>query len=88
MLPNAHTVPLSFLDSLFTSVSSVCVTGLTVVNTSTAFTTLGKIIILCLIQIGGLGIMTFTGLFSYIFTSSSSFRERLLSQGDLFIPII
>jgi len=78
MLPNAHTVPLSFLDSLFTSVSSVCVTGLTVVNTSDAFTTLGKIIILCLIQIGGLGIMTFTGLFSYIFTSSSSFRERLL----------
>ncbi|MCE5347042.1 MAG: ATPase [Bacteroidales bacterium] len=78
MLPNAHTVPLSFLDSLFTSVSSVCVTGLTVVNTSTAFTTLGKIIILCLIQIGGLGIMTFTGLFSYIFTSSSSFRERFL----------
>lgn len=78
MLPKAHAVPLSFLDSLFTSVSAVCVTGLIVVNTSTAFTTLGKIIILCLIQIGGLGIMTFTSLFSYIFTTSSSFRERLL----------
>ena len=78
MLPKAHNVQLSYLDSLFTSVSAVCVTGLVVVDTATTFTILGKIIILCLIQIGGLGIMTFTGFFSYIFISSSSFRERLL----------
>lgn len=78
MLPNAHSGTLSYLDSLFTSVSAVCVTGLTVVNTATAFTPLGKIIIVCLIQIGGLGIMTFTGFFSYIFTASSSLRDRLL----------
>ena len=78
MLPKAHTVPLTFLDSLFTSVSAVCVTGLVVVDTATAFTPLGKIIILCLIQIGGLGIMTFTGFFSFIFASGSSFRDRLL----------
>ena len=78
MLPKAHTLPLTFLDSLFTSVSAVCVTGLVVVDTATSFTTLGKIIILCLIQIGGLGIMTFTGFFSFIFASSSSFRDRLL----------
>jgi len=78
MLPNAHTLPLTYLDSLFTSVSAVCVTGLVVVNTATFFTPLGKIIIICLIQIGGLGIMTFTGFFSFIFASSSSFRDRLL----------
>jgi trk system potassium uptake protein TrkH len=79
LLPKAHTGQLTFLNSLFTSVSAVCVTGLTVVNTSTAFTDLGKIIILCLIQIGGLGIMTFTGFFSYIFTSSgASLRNKLL----------
>ena len=78
MLPNAHTLPLTFLDSFFTSVSAVCVTGLVVVDTATSFTPLGKIIILCLIQIGGLGIMTFTGFFSFIFASSSSFRDRLL----------
>ena len=78
MLPNAHTLPFTFLDSLFTSVSAVCVTGLVVVDTATSFSLLGKIIILCLIQIGGLGIMTFTGFFSFIFTSSSSFRDRLL----------
>jgi trk system potassium uptake protein len=79
LLPRAHFGQLSYIDSLFTSVSAVCVTGLVVVDTATAFTTLGKIIILCLIQIGGLGIMTFTGFFSYIFTTSgSSFRDRLL----------
>jgi trk system potassium uptake protein len=78
MLPTAHTIPITFLDSLFTSVSAVCVTGLIVVDTATTFTALGKIIVLCLIQIGGLGIMTFTGFFSFIFASSSSFRDRLL----------
>ncbi len=78
MMPRAHEGHLSWLDSLFTSVSAVCVTGLVVVDTATTFTTVGKIIILCLIQIGGLGIMTFTGFFSYIFTSGSSFRDNLL----------
>ncbi len=78
MMPKAHTGSLSYIDSLFTSVSAVCVTGLIVVDTSTSFTTLGKIIILCLIQVGGIGIMTFTGFFSYIFTAGSSFRDRLL----------
>lgn len=78
MLPRSHTLPLSFLDAFFTSASAVCVTGLIVVDTSTAFTALGKTIILCLIQVGGLGIMTFTGFFSYIFTSGSSYRDRLL----------
>jgi len=78
MLPKAHTQQLSYLNALFTSTSAVCVTGLVVVDTATAFTPLGKIIILSLIQIGGLGIMTFTGFFSYIFTGSASFRERMV----------
>lgn len=78
MLPNAHTLPISYLDSLFTSASAVCVTGLVVVDTATAFTPLGKIIIMCLIQIGGLGIMAFTGFFGYIFTGSASFKDRIL----------
>ncbi len=78
MLPKAHNIPITFLDSLFTSVSAVCVTGLVVVDTASAFTPLGKIIILSLIQIGGLGIMTFTGFFSFVFSSGSSFRDRLM----------
>jgi trk system potassium uptake protein len=77
-LPNAQAVPVKLVDTLFTSTSAVCVTGLTVVDTADAFTDLGKIIILILIQIGGLGIMTVAGFFSYIFTSQSTLNERLL----------
>jgi trk system potassium uptake protein TrkH len=51
---------LSWLDALFTSTSAVCVTGLAVVNTASHFSATGQVIILCLIQIGGLGIMTIT----------------------------
>jgi len=83
MLPNSRTVPVSFLDSIFTSVSAVCVTGLTVVNTDASFTLMGKVILMCLMQIGGLGMMTFTGFFSYIFTSKSTLQERMLLQ-DIF----
>lgn len=83
MLPKTHTQPLSYLDALFTSTSAVCVTGLIVVDTSAAFTTTGKIIILSLIQIGGLGIMTFTGFFAYVFTGSASFRERVMLKDIL-----
>lgn len=79
LLPKAHIGQLFYIDALFTAVSAVCVTGLVVADTATVFTMLGKIIIISLIQIGGLGIMTFTGFFGYIFTSSgSTFRDRLL----------
>ena len=78
MLPKAHFQPISFLDALFTSVSAVCVTGLEVTDTATSFTMLGQVIILILFQLGGLGIMTFTVFFSFIFTSSSSFRDGIL----------
>ncbi|MCW9707421.1 TrkH family potassium uptake protein [Fodinibius salsisoli] len=55
---------LSFVNALFTSTSAVCVTGLIVVDTATHFTTLGQSIILVLIQLGGLGIITFATLFA------------------------
>jgi len=51
-----------FVDALFTSTSAVCVTGLVVVDTGTAFTRFGQAVIVGLIQVGGLGIMTFTAL--------------------------
>lgn len=53
-------IPISWVDAFFTAVSSVCITGLTVLDTGTQFTALGQIIILILIQLGGLGIITFT----------------------------
>jgi potassium uptake TrkH family protein len=78
-LPNATTSPIRFVDALFTSTSAVCVTGLTVVDTATRFTTLGKSIILILIQIGGIGIMTVTSFFGFFFKGgSASFSERFV----------
>lgn len=83
-LPNATVKPISFIDALFTSTSAICVTGLVVVDTATRFTALGKSIILMLIQIGGIGIMTFTSFFGFFFKGgSSSFSERLVLS-DLF----
>ena len=54
--------PLSWLDALFTATSAVCVTGLIVVDTASYFTTAGQAYVLLLIQLGGLGILTFTTL--------------------------
>lgn len=56
----------SFLTSLFTSTSATCVTGLIVVDTGKYFTFYGQIVILALIQAGGLGIMTFTAFFAWL----------------------
>jgi potassium uptake TrkH family protein len=77
MLPKATFSGISTTDAFFTSASAVCVTGLTVVNTSTHFTSVGKIIILLLIQIGGLGIMTFTGLLAYLAAGTVSFHNQM-----------
>lgn len=78
MLPNATYGGIHPIDALFTSTSAVCVTGLTVVDTGTYFTTFGQIIIVALIQIGGIGIMTFTSYFSYFFRGSSSYENQLM----------
>src|SRR5690606_30682010 len=67
MLPKATYDRISYVDALFTSTSAVCVTGLIVVDTATYFTSFGQSIILFLIQIGGLGILTFASYFSYFF---------------------
>ncbi len=79
MLPRATTAPISFVDALFTSVSAVCVTGMTTVDIVTTFTPVGKVIICLLIQLGGLGIMTFTSFFGLFFAG------KHLSQNKMFI---
>jgi trk system potassium uptake protein len=84
------TLPLStasghirWVDALFTASSAVCVTGLTVLDTGTYFTTFGQCVILVLIQIGGLGLMTISvGFFRWI-GRSISIRQRMAMQ-DLF----
>ncbi|WP_294733769.1 TrkH family potassium uptake protein [uncultured Flavobacterium sp.] len=77
MLPNATTNGISFTDAFFTSISAVCVTGLIVVDTATDFTFMGKTVILALIQLGGIGMLTFTSFFSFFFKQSSTFREGM-----------
>ena len=77
MLPQATYNGIGYLDALFTSTSAVCVTGLVTLDFSEDFTTFGQSIVLVLIQIGGLGIMTFASYFSYFFRGSSSYQNQL-----------
>ncbi|KYG74661.1 ATPase [Roseivirga ehrenbergii] len=82
MLPRATYDGISFIDAFFTSTSAVCVTGLIVVDTGSYFTEFGQIIIICLIQIGGLGILTFASYFSYFFKGGATY-ENQLALGDM-----
>jgi Trk-type K+ transport system membrane component len=77
ILPNATYDGISYLDALFTSTSAVCVTGLVVVDTGTHFTLFGQTIIMFLIQVGGLGILTFASYFSYFFKGGTSYENQL-----------
>ena len=69
---------LGFVDSLFTATSAVCVTGLIVVDTATAFSTIGKTVILLLIQIGGLGIMILSFFMAFILRRSLTIEDKFL----------
>ncbi|PWM45718.1 MAG: Trk family potassium uptake protein [Clostridiales bacterium] len=67
----------NFLSCLFTATSASCITGLVVVDTATHWSGLGQVIILTLIQIGGLGFMSLATLFSFIIRKNISFKERM-----------
>jgi len=81
--PNATTAGISWLDAFFTSTSAVCVTGLAVVDTETAFTTQGQLLILLLIQAGGLGMMTLTYFLALLVGQGINLRDRA-RLGELF----
>ena len=78
LLPAATTNGISIIDAVFTITSGVTVTGLTVVDTNLAFSTFGKSVIMIFIQMGGLGILTFTNLFSLLFKTDHSFQNRMM----------
>lgn len=67
----------SFVDALFTSTSAVCVTGLVVVDTPTHWSVFGQVVILLLIQLGGLGILLFAALIGLALIRKLSVRSRL-----------
>lgn len=81
-LPICHknTEKISFLDALFTATSASCVTGLVVKDTNTTWTSVGKAVILLLIQIGGLGVMSLFTIFVLITKKRISLKERLTLQ--------
>ena len=78
MLPRSTVSGISWVDSLFISTSAVCVTGLTSVDVASTFTTTGFVIIILLIQIGGLGVMTLTSFFAMFFMGNTSLYNQLV----------
>jgi len=65
-----------FVPALFTAVSSSCVTGLVVLDTATSWSLFGQIVIICLIQVGGLGFMTIATMFSMLLKRKMGLREK------------
>lgn len=73
---------ITVLDSLFTIVSAICVTGLSVVDVSQVFTPTGQLIILFFIQLGGLGVMTVSIMFFLLIGKKMSFETRELLKEE------
>lgn len=71
------------IDAFFTSTSAVCVTGLTVVDTGTYFTKFGQMVILLLLQIGGLGIMTLSTFFLILIGKRLRMKDIFIIEGSI-----
>jgi trk system potassium uptake protein TrkH len=84
-LPVSHApgVRIGLLDAFFTATSAVCVTGLIVVDTASAWSRFGQTVIMLLIQAGGLGIITLGTLFAFALGRRFSLRERLRLQAEI-----
>ena len=82
MLPRATYGGIDWIDALFTATSATCVTGLTSVDVPSTFTLEGQVIIILLIQIGGLGVMTLTSFFAMFFMGNTSIYNQLV-VGDM-----
>ena len=85
MLPisSAEGESTSFIDSMFTATSAVCVTGLVVLDTGSYWSSFGKFVILSLIQVGGLGFMTITTFGAIIVGKKIGIKNRILIKESL-----
>ena len=81
-------VRLSLLDALFTATSAVCVTGLIVRDTATEFSRFGQVVILVLIQLGGLGIMSLAAATAQLLGRGIGIRERRLVREVFQLPLL
>ncbi|MCM1029553.1 MAG: hypothetical protein NC342_01560 [Pseudoflavonifractor sp.] len=84
MLPRCTYGSLSYVDALFVSTSAVCITGLTPIDPFVTFTPLGILILSLLIQIGGLGVMTFTSFFALFFSGRQSIYSQLMLRDMIY----
>ncbi len=75
--------PVGLINAFFTATSSVCITGLIVVDTGTHWTAFGHVVIALLVQIGGLGIMTMSTMLALLMGRRITLKERLLIQESL-----
>ncbi|WP_236687988.1 TrkH family potassium uptake protein [Photobacterium angustum] len=82
-LPAFSVSGLSFADALFTATSAISVTGLGVVDTGSHFSTSGKVLLMLLMQIGGLGQMTLSAVLLYMFGLRLSLRQQALTKEQL-----
>ncbi|MDH4467529.1 MAG: TrkH family potassium uptake protein [Bacteriovoracaceae bacterium] len=83
MLPIATKKDVALIDHLFMVTSATCVTGLTTIDLGQCYTVFGQLVILCCIQIGGLGIMTLSSSLTLFLGKSLEIRDQLLMQDIL-----
>ena len=79
-LPKATTEGISWIDAFFTSTSAVCITGLSTVNITQVFTFEGQLVIMLLIQLGGLGIITLTSFIALFVQQGFRLRDQIIVQ--------
>ena len=79
-LPFANQGNLTWLEALFTATSAVTITGLSVVNIGDSLTTFGQVVVMILIQCGGLGFMTFAILAALSLSSKVGIRQQVMAQ--------
>lgn len=79
-LPISNALPTTYLDSLFTATSAVCVTGLVTVTPAVQYTLFGKFVLLVLIQVGGLGIVAVLSLFFLLLSRRITVKEQIVIQ--------
>ena len=85
MLPRCTvTEGMNYIDALFVSTSAVCITGLTTVDVAQMFTPFGILILSVLLQIGALGVMTFTSFFALFFSGNTSIYSQLMVKDMIY----
>ncbi|WP_180191036.1 TrkH family potassium uptake protein [Acinetobacter sp. YH01006] len=83
MLPIAHHGEISWLEAIFTATSAVTITGLSVVNVGEAYTVFGQIVIMFLLQCGGLGFMTFAILAVMSLAPKMGLKQQVMAQESI-----